>query len=152
MKVYYRNSNKNIFTVDIKPDKTMKEVAAKIQDKGGLIPCHVSVTKVNNVCDCGKRIEHLLLESLDNPIYEWLEKRTETIIENQFKESCHETSRHKQNNDYVIALLKVEIEYLKGKLEGKNKVISNYIGFCKTSSGSQDTHHHGYRSIQVAKT
>ena len=70
MKVYYRNSNKNIFTVDIKPDKIMKEVAAKIQDKGGLIPCHVSVTKVNNVCDCGKRIEHLLLESLDNPIYE----------------------------------------------------------------------------------
>ena len=22
---------------------------------------------VNNVCDCGKRIEHPLLESLDNP-------------------------------------------------------------------------------------
>ena len=70
MKVYYRNSNKNIFTVDIKPDKTMKEVAANIQDKSGLIPCHVSVTIVNNVCDCGKRIQHLLLESLDNPIYE----------------------------------------------------------------------------------
>ena len=45
----------------------MKEVAAKIQDKGGLKPCHVSVTMVNNVCDCGKRIEYLLLESLDNP-------------------------------------------------------------------------------------
>ena len=60
MKVYYRNSNKNIFIVDIKPDETMKEAAAKIQDKGGLIPCHVSVTIVNNVCDCGKRIAHLL--------------------------------------------------------------------------------------------
>ena len=23
---------------------------------------------VNNICDCGKRIEHLLLENLDNPI------------------------------------------------------------------------------------
>ena len=67
LKVYYRNSNKNIFTVDIKPDEIMKEVAAKIQDKGGLIPCHVSVTLVNNVCACGKRIQHLLLESLDNP-------------------------------------------------------------------------------------
>ena len=66
MKVYYRNSKK-YFIVDIKPDKTTKEVAAKIQDKGGLNPCHVSVTMVNNVCDCGKRIEHLLLESLDNP-------------------------------------------------------------------------------------
>ena len=43
MKVYYTDSNKNIFTVDIKPHKTMKEVAAKIQDKGGLIPCHICV-------------------------------------------------------------------------------------------------------------
>ena len=68
MKVYYRNSNKNVFTVDIIPDETMKEVASKIQDKGGLNPCHVSVTMVNNVCDCGKRIEHFLLESLDNSI------------------------------------------------------------------------------------
>ena len=68
MTVYCRNSNKSVFKVDIKPDETMKEVAGKIQDKGGLIPCHVSVTMVNNVCDCGKRIEHLLLESLDNPI------------------------------------------------------------------------------------
>ena len=23
---------------------------------------------VNNICNCGKRIEHLLLENLDNPI------------------------------------------------------------------------------------
>ena len=68
MKVYYRNSNKNVFTVDIIPDETMKEVASKIQDKDGLNPCHVSVTMVNNVCDCGKRIEHFLLESLDNSI------------------------------------------------------------------------------------
>ena len=68
MKVYYRNSNKNVFTVDIIQDETMKEVAAKIQGKGGLNPCHVSVTVVNNVCNCGKRIEHLLLESLDNSI------------------------------------------------------------------------------------
>ena len=53
--------------MDIKPDEIMKEVAAKLQDKCGLNPWHVSVTMVNNVCDCGKRIEHPLLESLDNP-------------------------------------------------------------------------------------
>ena len=46
--------------------------------------------------------------------------RTElkTIIENQFKESCHETSRHKQKNDFIV-LLKEELEYLKEKLKGK---------------------------------
>ena len=141
----------------------MKEVAAKIQDKGGLNSCHVNGTMVNNTCDCGKRIEPLLLESLDNPIeieidseleidnavensftyvnrlYEEaklkrvknlcqkfhvkkvlgdLRNKLKTIIENQFKESCHGTSRHKQNND-VIALLKEEIEYLKGELMEK---------------------------------
>ena len=28
----------------------------------------LSVAMVHNVCDCGKRIEYLLLESLHNPI------------------------------------------------------------------------------------
>ena len=32
-----------------------------------------------------------------------------TIIENQFKESCHKTSQHKQNNDDAITLSKEEI-------------------------------------------
>ena len=41
-----------------------------------------------------------------------LRNELKTIIENQSKESCHETSRH--NNDDVTALLKEKIEYLKG--------------------------------------
>ena len=111
---------------------------------------------VNSVCDCGKRIEHILLENLDNPIETEIESELEidnamensfayvnrlseeeklkqvknevlddlrnelkTIIENQLKESCHETSRYKQNNNDVIALLKENIEYLKGELKEK---------------------------------
>ena len=126
---------------------------------------------VNNVCDCGKRIEHVLLESLDNhmeieidsdlendnamedsftyvnSLYEEaklkqfknevlgdLRNKLKTIIENQFKESFHQTSPDKENNDHVIALLQQEIEYFKGKLMGKK--ISNLIRFCKSSSGS----------------
>ena len=38
-----------------------------------------------------------------------LRNELKTIIENQFKEFCHETSRHKQNNDDVLALMKEEI-------------------------------------------
>ena len=49
MKVYYRNPNSNVFTVDIKPDETMKEIDAKVKGKGGLNPCYVSATMVNNV-------------------------------------------------------------------------------------------------------
>ena len=58
-----------------------------------------------------------------------LRNELKTIIENQFKESCHGTSRQKQNNDDVITLLKEEIGYLKGELKEKIKVISNLNGF-----------------------
>ena len=58
-----------------------------------------------------------------------------TFMENQFKESCYETSPHKQNNDDAIALLKEETKYLKGELMEKNKAIRNLIGSCKSSSG-----------------
>ena len=79
--------------------------------------------------------EEAKLKQLKNDVLCDLRNELKTIMENQFKESCHETSRKKQNND-VIALLKKEIEYLKGKLMGKNKVISNLIGFYKSLSGS----------------
>ena len=56
------------------------------------------------------------------------------------------SSRHKQNNDDAIALLKEEIEYLKGKLNEKNKLISNLIGFLIVHQALYNiTHHHGYR-------
>ena len=71
--------------MDIIPDEIMKKVAAKIHDKRGLNPCHVSITMVNNVCDCGKRIEHLLLESLDNPLQ--IEKDSKTEIDNAMVDS-----------------------------------------------------------------
>ena len=70
--------------MDIKPDETMKEVATKVQDKGGLNPCHVSVTMVINICNWGKRIDYLLLESLDNPIE--IEIELELEIEDSMKD------------------------------------------------------------------
>ena len=79
--------------------------------------------------------EKAKLKQVKNEVLGDLWNELKTIIEIQFKESCHETSRHKQNNDDVIALLKEEIEYLKGN-SWEKKVISNHIGFCKISSGS----------------
>ena len=63
----------------------MKEVAAKMQDKGGLTLCCISVTMVNNLCGCGKKIEHLLLKRLDNPIDIELDSKLE--IDNGMKDS-----------------------------------------------------------------
>ena len=128
---------------------------------------------INHVCDCGKKIEHLLLESLDNPteigidseleidngtkdsftyvnrLYKKvmlnhtknenlgnLRNKLQTLIENQFNESCYETSQYKPNNADAIALLKEEIEHLKGDSWKKNKVILNLIESCKSSLGS----------------
>ena len=86
------------------------------------------------------------LKQVKNEVLGDLRNELKTIIENQFKESCHETSRHKQNNDDAIVLLKEEIEYLKGKLNEKNKLISNLIGFLIVHQALYNiTHHHGYR-------
>ena len=48
-----------------------------------------------------------------------LRNELKTLIENQFKESCHKTSRRKQSNDDAMALLKEGSEYLKWELMEK---------------------------------
>ena len=53
------------------------------------------------------------LKQIKNEVLGDLKNELNTIIENQFKESYHETSRHKQKNDDAAALLKEKIEYLK---------------------------------------
>ena len=99
--------------MDIKPDETMKEGAAKIQDKGGLIPCHVNVTMVNNVCDYGKRIEHLP-ESLDNPID--IEINSELEMDNAMEDSftyvnrLYEEAKVKQVKNEVLGDLRNELK------------------------------------------
>ena len=62
--------------------------------------------------------EEAKLKQVKNDILGDFRNELKSIIENQFKESCDEASRHKQNND-VIPLLKEEIEYLKGELMEK---------------------------------
>ena len=100
--------------MDIKPDEIMKEVAQKIQDKGGIMPCHVSVTMVNNVCNYGKRIEHLLLESLDNPIDTEIDSQLE--IDNAVEDSftyvnrLHEEAKLKQVKNEVLGDLRNEMK------------------------------------------
>ena len=51
--------------------------------------------------------EEAKLKQVKNEVLGDLRNELKTIIENQFKEFCHETSRRKQSND-VIALLKEE--------------------------------------------
>ena len=85
----------------------MKEVGAKIQGKGGVNPFHVSVTMVNNVCDCGKRIEYLLLESLDNPIE--IEIESELEIDNAMEDSLTCVNRLSEEAKLKQAKMKFQV-------------------------------------------
>ena len=63
--------------------------------------------------------EEVKLKQVKNKVLGDLRNELKTVIESQFKESCHETFRHKHNDDDVITLLKAEIQYLKGELMEK---------------------------------
>ena len=56
------------------------------------------------------------------------------------------SSRHKQNNDDAMALLKGEIEYLKGNSWRKKRQFPILLDFVKVHLALYKiTHHHRYR-------
>lgn len=60
------------------------------------------------------------LKQIKSEVLGNLANQLKNIIENQLKESSHETSWHEQNNDDATAVLKEEtLLYLKGKLMEK---------------------------------
>ena len=69
---------------------------------------------VNNICDCGKRIKHLPLESLDNPIEIEIDSRLE--IDNAIEDSStyvnrlHEEAKLNQVKNEVLGHLRNELE------------------------------------------
>ena len=90
--------------------------------------------------------EEAKLNQVKNEVLGHLRNELKTIIENHFKVSYHDTSQHKQNDNDFTALLKEEIDYLKGELMEKNNVISNLIGFCKVHQALYKiTYQYGYR-------
>ena len=69
---------------------------------------------VNNVCDCGKRIEHLLLESSDNPIETEIDSKLETdnAMEDSFTyvNRLYEGAKLKQVKNEVLGDLRNELK------------------------------------------
>lgn len=45
MKVYFKWKNSSILKLEVLPDETIKDVAAKIQGKGGIMSAHVGLSK-----------------------------------------------------------------------------------------------------------
>ena len=76
------------------------------------------------------------LKQIKNEVLDDLRNELKTTIENQFKDSCHDTSRRKKNNDDAIAIRKKQNTVFEGGTHGEKKVILNIIVSCKSSSGS----------------
>ena len=50
------------------PEDTVEQVTHKIQDKGGIKPCNVSLHMGDSLCKCEKTVNQLLLEDISAEI------------------------------------------------------------------------------------
>ena len=54
--------------MDVLPEYTVEQVTHKIQDKGEIKPCNVSLHMIDSLCKCGKTVNQLLLEDISAEI------------------------------------------------------------------------------------
>ena len=50
MKIYFKTRNASFFRMDVLPEDTMEQVTHKIQDKGGIKSCNLSLSMVDSLC------------------------------------------------------------------------------------------------------
>ena len=50
MKIYFKNGNASFFGMDVLPEDTMEQVTHKIQDKGQIKSCNLSLSMVDSFC------------------------------------------------------------------------------------------------------
>ena len=54
--------------MDVLPEDTMEQVTHKIQNKGGIKPCNLSLYMIDSLCNCGKTVNQLLLKDISAAI------------------------------------------------------------------------------------
>ena len=64
MKIHFKTGNGSFFAMDVLPEDTMEQVTHKIQDKGGIRSCNLSLYMIDFLCNCGKTVSQLLLEDI----------------------------------------------------------------------------------------
>ena len=73
------------FGMDALLEDTVEQVTHKIQDKGGIKRCNVSLYMIDSLCNCGKTVNQLLLEDISAEIeieYRPSEKNDELLDNN----------------------------------------------------------------------
>ena len=66
--------------MDIQPDEPWRKQLQKSKIKS----CHVSLTMVNNVCNCQEKVKYPPLESLDNAIEIDIDSEIDYGLEDSF--------------------------------------------------------------------
>ena len=100
MEIYFQTGNGSFFGMKVLPEDTMEQVTHKIQDKGGIKPCNVSLCIVDSLCNCGKTVNHLLLEDISSEIeveYRPSEENDELLHNNSVSMSHKNFYMRKQN-------------------------------------------------------
>ena len=90
MKTYFETGNSSFFGMDALLEDTVEQVTYKIQDKGGIKRCNVSLYMIDSLFNCGKTVNQLLLEDISAEIeieYRPSEKNDELLDNNDV--SCH---------------------------------------------------------------
>ena len=64
MKIHFKTGHESFFAMDVLPEDTIEQVTHKIQDKGGIWYCNLSLYMVDSLCNCGKTVSQLLLEDM----------------------------------------------------------------------------------------
>ena len=82
MKIYFKTGNGGLFGMDVLPEDTMEQVTHKIQDKGGIKPCNVSLYMVDSLCNCGKTVNQLLLEDISAEIEYRPSEENDELLDN----------------------------------------------------------------------
>ena len=65
MQIFYKAKNGKTVSLEITPEETMQQITEKIQDKGGIRPFNVNLTKIDTRCLYGNfSLQEFLLEDI----------------------------------------------------------------------------------------
>ena len=166
MQIFYKANNGKTVSLEINPEETMQQITEKIQDKGGIRPCNVILTKIDTRCHCGNfSLQEFLLGDISEEIDICLLSPDEADInetkateieepalpttnisdEDKLKQMKNDLlcnlraelknilEENKKDTEAIsgisykkhIGVLQEQLDYLKGEIIEKNKIICN---------------------------
>ena len=119
MKIYFKTGNGSFFFEWMSFQQTQEQVTHKIQDKGRIKPCNLSLYMVDSLCNCGKTVNQLLLEDISVEIeieYRPPEENDELLDKNDVSMSrinfLYQEAKRSHLIDEILKNLQLEVKGL----------------------------------------